>query len=228
MPAPAEPSSSLLMLSAALEARAGDLGLAVEANPKVLQEEEHQATLLFRALGANVDAPVRNDLVSRTYLLGNTFAVRLVDLPPAFAPESTEALLSMVRARAALDRSHLGAALEHDLYCFLVAPPGKDTDPEWYRLTHRVSRDERACRKLVWLPPAEASQREDSAQRFLLRTFLARPWGRAEHLPDLDLVRRIADRAGLPSDTIQAMVAVASERQRGQDVIDALLALVRG
>jgi hypothetical protein len=39
-----------------------------------------------------------------------------------------------------------------------------------------IERNERICRKLVWLPPADCEDYEASLNAFMKRTFLAFPW----------------------------------------------------
>lgn len=83
--------------------------------------------------------------------------------------------LRRLHNQATVARSWLGAAAE-DLHLVLIGPPGGDVEDAWRRFANSVERDQRICRKLVWLPPADPTARAASRAAFLRRTFLARPW----------------------------------------------------
>lgn len=58
----------------------------------------------------------------------------------------------------------------------LVSNAGADREPEWIALAAEIERNDRVCRKLVWLPPGTAERSNESVRSFLGRSFLARPW----------------------------------------------------
>ncbi|WP_437923762.1 ABC-three component system middle component 1 [Sorangium sp. So ce291] len=108
------------------------------------------------------------------------------------APDEIGQHLFQYLERAAKVRTWLDAARKENLYLFLVGPRGSTDLREWRDVQHRIERDERICRKLVWLPPEEESLLERDARRFCERTFMARPWkgafGDAEELDPLRVV----------------------------------------
>ena len=99
-------------------------------------------------------------------------------------------------SQAAIARLWLPAETSEDLNLYLVGPSGSDTRMQWRDIAAEIERDERVCRKLVWLPPVTASEQEDSLAHFLSRTFLARPWkdtgAPGEH--DIDRLRNLGSK----------------------------------
>jgi hypothetical protein len=222
-------NSPVLALVRVMTDRCAALGLEVETNPEALRHEEHRAADLFKALGTPIPSTPPLQLASRSFLIAGVYFVRLLELPGALEEEAADGVLASLRIAAAVDRSHMAAPFEHDLYYFLVGSAGTDEHVLWYRFAHRVARDEHACRKLVWLPSARPAEWVSSAQRFLTRTFLARPWrsGNSGDLPDLDLVRRIADRAKIQPPAVQAMISQALTHSSAEDIAAGLLDAVR-
>ncbi len=110
---------------------------------------------------------------------------------------------------AATALSRLPDRYREDLHLFLVGPPGAGDEPRWIELAAQIERDERVCRKLVWLP--HQPHMENSVQTFLDRTFLARPWLALEgiHQPRLDpvadLVRKLSGRNELRGTPLSAL-----------------------
>lgn len=83
--------------------------------------------------------------------------------------------------QAAIDWSWLGRAGD-DLLLVMAGPPGSDTDENWKHACAVVERNERVCRTLVWLPPADPGNWPASLAPIVDRTFLVRPW----HVKDPD------------------------------------------
>jgi hypothetical protein len=117
-----------------------------------------------------------------------------------------------------------------DLHLFLVGPPGACENLRWIELASLIERDERVCRKLVWLPPQ--SSMESSVQTFLNRTFLARPWRFLEglHQPRLDpvaaIVRMLSSRDELrdtPPSALRQWLDVLTQPGDSPDLVEPLV-----
>jgi hypothetical protein len=127
-------------------------------------------------------------LQHRTLLVGH-YAVLMSGLGNDLSQADVWVRAAEYQAANAL--SGLPDKYREDLHLFLIGPPGACEDLRWVELASQIERDERVCRKLVWLPPQ--SSMENSVQTFLDRTFLARPWRALEgiHPPHLDPVADI-------------------------------------
>lgn len=66
--------------------------------------------------------------------------------------------------------------MPHDLVLVLVGPQDSADNEDWMAIQRRIERDEKICRKYVWLAPNDPGQWTPSLDEFLRRTFLARPW----------------------------------------------------
>jgi hypothetical protein len=87
--------------------------------------------------------------------------------------EGVRETLRRVRNQATIARSWLDADAAN-LQMFLARHVSATRDPLWEEFASIVEADDRVCRKLVWLPTADASG--ESAKAFFARTFLASPW----------------------------------------------------
>src|SRR5581483_3249415 len=161
------------------------------------------------------------DLAVRYVLIGGHHNVLLGDL-------GDNASLAMVRQKlrayhwcAASARSRLAGWQKDDLSLFLVGPAGSEQQADWLIAAGFVERDERICRKLVWLPPLDETGTVASVSRFLARTFLARPWEGEDGAPaqELDtgarLQRALEKEEGLAKDeaaTFRQWWAILSEK----------------
>ncbi|WP_157370529.1 ABC-three component system middle component 1 [Vulgatibacter incomptus] len=99
-----------------------------------------------------------------------------------------EILLSFHWQAAAL-RSSRPAAEQDDVILYLVA---LGEPKKWQNVAGQIERDDRVCRKLVWVASEDSNDRNDSLNSFLQRTFLARPWAseRADMATSLDAIGR--------------------------------------
>jgi hypothetical protein len=136
-------------------------------------------TLLNSEMVAGVDEVVtvdrsKRDLPSRvSAILFNGVPVLLGELEPPPDRATVGDALRRFRNQATIARSWLGMDAQN-LQLFLIGPPGSAGSDEWMDLAESIQADDRVCRKLVWLP--EPDPTPASAQLFLGRTFLARPW----------------------------------------------------
>lgn len=172
--------------------------------------------LLVRARHLEIEIRERPPALRKTRMRGAALAAEEEDATPdAELPEHAESSIighhavllgelgdSIAAAReqwhrflsqAAIARSWLPAETSEDLNLYLVGPSGSDAAVPWRELAAEIERDERVCRKLVWLPPASPDEQETSLAHFLSRTFLARPWVETgtpgEH--DIDRLRNL-------------------------------------
>lgn len=104
----------------------------------------------------------------------DNYALILADLGPDWRLGREVWLLA--QTEVALLRSSLTPGRNEDFMLMLVTNPGADREPEWIALAAEIERNDRVCRKLVWLPPAAPDKTNESVQSFLGRSFLARPW----------------------------------------------------
>jgi hypothetical protein len=99
--------------------------------------------------------------------------------------------LKELHAWAGIVRSSLAANQKDDILLILVGPLGSLGGPKWRAFAATVERDDRICRKIIWLP-SDASSLPADAREFLRRTFLAQPWELAlgANAQELDAGRR--------------------------------------
>jgi hypothetical protein len=132
------------------------------------------------------DSPERPQLHR---FFADNYVLILADLGPDWKLAREVWLLA--QAEVAFLRALMGPGRNEDFMLMLVTYAGADRDPEWIALAAEIERNDRVCRKLVWLPPATAEKANESARVFLGRSFLARPWlhDSPETLTALDAAR---------------------------------------
>lgn len=188
-----------------LKARAEALHLVAEDFPMLVSSS-------FR--GRDEDA-----LEATTELAG----LRLGAYPVIVSPLSTKAesdvrrQVRLLHNQAIVARSYLTNAQVVDLHVFFVAEPDA-SDDEWRKYVDVIERDESVCRKLVWTRTTTVSQ---SFERFVQRTFLARPWDGETGETDVpldqnvSLVQHVLESHGLSPSAASEWIAAASEPQHG-------------
>lgn len=177
--------TQLSMLSERLSARADSLQLKTEKQPTVMHKTRMRGATWTGAKNSELpDADLPKDADS--LIIGN-HAVLIGDLGSDIIDAQSQWHRFM--NQAAIARSWLPPETSEDLNLFFVGPDGSDEMKEWREIAARIERDERVCRKLVWLPPAEISDQQSSVNQFLTRTFLARPWKDAEGPSERDIDR---------------------------------------
>lgn len=104
----------------------------------------------------------------------------------------------LAQAEVAFLRTSVAPGRNEDFMLMFVTNAGADREPEWIALAAEIERNDRVCRKLVWLPPAAADKTDESVQSFLGRSFLARPWlyVSPEALTALDAAKNPSDLLG--------------------------------
>ncbi|WP_437981391.1 ABC-three component system middle component 1 [Sorangium sp. So ce117] len=116
------------------------------------------------------------------------------------SPDTVGQQLIHCLEKAAKVRTWLDSAKKENFYLFLVGPLGSAEIKEWRDNQYRFERDERICRKLVWLPPGDDSLLKRESVRFCNRTFMARPWLEASrNAEELDPLRVVLAAAQLPA-----------------------------
>lgn len=170
-------------LLTALAERARWLGLTVALDPSELMERR----LLAEAIGESLGQDAKPDIPADTGIDGEHLPERVRALAMGhhsilIGALGEDAGQSVVQDRlrrwhnqAVIARSWLGARSD-DLLLVLVGPPRSGASDRWKRIAQEIERNERVCRKLIWLPPAELAERPASLETFLGRTCLARPW----------------------------------------------------
>jgi hypothetical protein len=153
------------------------IGATVEEAPPQWLGSRFNAEVLSEAL---LQQPIHRH---ESELPDSAGAARLDTIPVLFGElsgsprrRSAEEKIRRYRNQATIARSWLGSEAPN-LQLFLVGPPGALSDPRWRQLAAEIEADDRVCRKLVWLYDQEPSIAD--AQRFLERTFVARPWSEA-------------------------------------------------
>lgn len=133
------------------------------------------------ARGAYADAleqmELSSDSPSRPQLyrfFADNYALILADLGPDW--KSGREIWLLAQAEVAFLRTSVAPGRNEDFMLMLVTNAGADREPEWIALATEIERNDRVCRKLVWLPPAAAEKTNESVRSFLGRSFLARPW----------------------------------------------------
>lgn len=187
------------VLQAQLCARAEHVGLLVDLEAKVLNERHFS---LFEDPTPDEsedpdELPTLQEVkfFRKSMCLGD-FSVIIGEIGPK--PEDAFAALSDHLLQAAKARSHLGPKKEN-LLLFLVGPACPAGDPNWTDIVYEVERDERICRKMVFLPPPAEGDVDAEIGWFISRTFLARPWERSTAQTDLDpLLTTLNDTSDIP------------------------------
>lgn len=93
----------------------------------------------------------------------------------------------------------IGQAQGSDIYYIFVAPRNTKNKEFWFSMATEIERDERLCRKLVWIP-----DENEGADMFLNRTFLARPWaeGSVENSSSLSVLEQ---ELGIPKPWVKLL-----------------------
>jgi len=154
--------------------------------------------------------------------------VLFADLPGEFGEEKLWGRMKDLHVWSGLVRSGLPGTLKDDLSLILIGPPGSERLTEWRAFSATVERDDRVCRKLVWLP-STPQDFQVQAGEFIGRTFLAKPWAVAlgPQAQELDVGRRfqraIEQTPGLdPADVKLAAawwpILVAATDEEGEPV----------
>lgn len=127
--------------------------------------------------------------------------------------------------QAARARTHLGARKEN-LLLILVGPPVDPTnDRGWIDRAYETERDERLCRKMVFLPPIEERRLAQEIEQFLGRTFLARPWDVENEEADLDPLRTTLTTAEIPPEWVEL---ITNRTLEGEQLAKALIRVLPG
>lgn len=146
-----------------------------------------------------------------------------------------EDCLKRHHAQAAIARSWLDGKAEVDLYLMLVGPLGSAGQSLWQDAASSIERDERICRKMVWLPADDQALATRDLKKFFERTFLAQPWltETSQDQQDLDSLGAIERELGerffketqLPSSLLGTWLRVLDQTgEDGQQTAHELLA----
>jgi hypothetical protein len=146
--------------------------------------------------------------------------------------EDMQASLKRLHNQMVIARSYMRAEEvinAHIMLCVTATNPQVD----WRRIIDLAERDETVCRKVVWMPEADAI--DESYELFVARTFLAQPWRSLETVLDapLDhnqgLAERILEKHGLSKAVAARWVALAETYRDDPDgLIPQLIAAREG
>jgi hypothetical protein len=147
-----------------------------------------------------------------------TFGLRLGAYPVLVAPialNSSDQMRTSLRAlhnQMVIARSYMRAEEVINAHIMLCVTT-TNAQADWRGIIDLAERDEAVCRKVIWLPDADAVDASD--EFFLARTFLAQPWRSLEAVltAPLDhnqgLAERILVRHGLSELAAKHWVALA-------------------
>jgi hypothetical protein len=154
-------------------------------------------------------------------------------LPESSDPLEIDGAMRRYRNQAVIARSRLTPDETVDLHLFLASPIGAQGDQAWRQAALAIERDERVCRKLVWLRPLTEDQEAASFNAFAGRTFLARPWrdGPQQTGAQLDRFSRLVDvigDAGVPRSLVEEWLSLAAEENtEWPELVDRLIEAYR-
>ena len=87
-------------------------------------------------------------------------------LPESSDPTEINGAMRRYRNQAVIARSWLTPDETVDLHLFLASPVGAQGELAWRQAALAIERDERVCRKLVWLRPSTEGQEAASFSAF--------------------------------------------------------------
>lgn len=231
--APAEPSTSDILMQQIVE-HAKRLGIPI-ASDKESEVLLHHTLRTARSDSPPDIAPVKTEVPQlprinepRPGILLGHYAILTSALGESPAEASQWIHASEYHAIATL--SWLPRKYREDLHLFFVGPTGADGDPAWLEIASRIERDERICRKLVWLPSKTRVQ--ESADIFLERTFFARPWEaltspsqpRLDPIEDVvQMLSTIQDLRDTPPTIVRKWLDVLTQPGEVSDVVTPLI-----
>lgn len=108
------------------------------------------------------------------------------------------------------------AARASDMYLMMSAPYGSAENPAWKALMAEIERDDRLARKHVWLPDANGA----NFDRFIERTFLARPWSAAGG--HVDALKQLTEHVAMPLGWQQQLL---DDELQGAELVHKLISL---
>lgn len=221
------------VLLAAMTERASLLGLPVMEDPRELLERRLMAEAIRESMGAGAAPAVDSDAehlpVGVRALAVGYHSILVGDLGDDPDRAAVHDHLRRWHNQAVIARSWLGARGD-DLVLVLVAPPAAVADARWINAARQIERNERVCRKLVWLPPADDATMAESLEDFFARSCLARPWteGPRQDQAALDAMATLA--TDIADDTLTAAAAhrwlnlLSHDDLDREDMMEALVA----
>ncbi len=191
--------------------------------PEILRDK-----LLASAQALGWPATIEPDFVSPRFrgrqdpsaapLPGTTIGLRLGAYPVLVAPialttsDQMQTSLRALHNQMVIARSYMRAEEVINAHIMLCVT-ATNAQADWRGIIDLAERDETVCRKVIWMPDADAV--DASYELFLARTFLAQPWRSLEAVLNapLDhnqgLAERILLRHGLSEPAATRWVALA-------------------
>jgi len=168
------------------------------------------------------------------------YGLRLGDYPVLVAPillgtvDEMQTALRQLHSQMVMARSYMRAEEVINAHIMLCAvnPPSAEAGDEplggdWRGAVDLAQRDETVCRKIIWIPDANAV--DASYARFLGRTFLAMPWHAAHQVLNApldqneNLVERTLVAHGLAGKAAAKWARLADELEDDPDALVAAL-----
>jgi len=161
------------------------------------------------------------------------YGLRLGAYPVVVAPVSLgttaemQATLRLLHSQMVIARSYMGrdeVIYAHIFLCAIGATP----DADWRNVIHLAERDEKVCRKVIWLPDLGAL--DDSYEAFRARTFLGSPWADVDEKLNarLDvnqgLAAKLLAEAGLAESSVPQWIDTVEATTRDPDTMVTRLA----
>ena len=118
-------------------------------------------------------------------------------------------------------RQQLPQAMVNDLNVVFVLEPTESNCKTLNDLSNEIERDDRVCRKMVWLKGPYGK----SVENFLDRTFLARPWA-CTSPATADALLPLTDDLGISNDEL--FDALMDEELDGEEFVRKLMTIMGG
>lgn len=197
---------------------------AAEANKWEKRKAPELVAHNFR--GGDIQTDVKLPQNARGLMLGR-YPVVACELRLS-SPDEVEVDLRAAHNQVMIARSYLSNMQVIDAHIFFVAEEPK-SDVDWKRQVDLVERNERVCRKLVWM--RHASDADNSFGCLIDRSFLAQPWQDVSQLigAPLDqnerLVELVLESQGLSAALAAAWVELAkAESDDANHLVEQLVA----
>jgi hypothetical protein len=142
-----------------------------------------------------------------------------------------QATLRLLHSQMVIARSYMGRDEVINAHILLCAT-GAARDADWRNVIDLAERDEKVCRKVVWLPDPAALDK--SYEAFRARTFLASPWDDVDEKLNarLDVNQGLASKllmqAGLAEDSAKQWIDIVDATKGDPDTMVTRLAEVLG
>ena len=156
------------------------------------------------------------------------YGLRLGAYPVLVAPISLgtsaemQSALRLLHSQMVIARSYMGRDEVINAHIFLCAV-GATQNTDWRNVIDLAERDEKVCRKVVWLP--DSKELDASYEAFRARTFLAAPWNvvteqmNARLDTNQSLAANMLTNAGLAETTVSTWIDIVNQSADDPDTM---------